>query len=250
MYAKILPSKIPQPAVHAAASGTAELASCLVLTPAEVIKQNAQMLRAASGGGSESGTTSSRSTSIQAWQMLKNSPEGPARRLWRGYTALAARNLPHTAIQFPVFEFVRKKMWHRRGHRWPRPPSAGGGAGLMDTWVVNGSSAAVSGALAAVLTTPTDVVKTRMMLMGENNNLGTGVANQGASGNASQLTEKRTGGWAVAKQVFQERGVRGLFRGGALRAVWTAVASGLYLGTYEVSKVWLRGGHGEREAGL
>ncbi|KAK3365429.1 hypothetical protein B0H63DRAFT_490866, partial [Podospora didyma] len=96
----VLPAEIPQPTIHALASATAELASCLVLTPAEVIKQNAQML-----------PQSRRSTSTEALRMLWRSPEGPARRLLTGYTALAARNLPFTAMQFPLFEFFRRHIW-------------------------------------------------------------------------------------------------------------------------------------------
>ncbi|OIW31856.1 mitochondrial carrier [Coniochaeta ligniaria NRRL 30616] len=204
LYTNILPSSLPQPFVHSAASGTAELASCLVLTPAEVIKSNAQMAR-------RSGTAKGGSTSLEAWRMLRQSEGGALRRLWSGYTALAARNLPFTAMQFPMFEYLRGKLWASRST----------GSVLLETGLVNGLSAGLSGSVAAVITTPSDVVKTRMMLV--------------------QKRDSGAGGLEVAKQVFRERGVKGLFRGGALRAVWTFVGSGLYLGTYEVCKVWLRG---------
>ena len=38
-----------------------------------------------------------------------------------------------------------------------------------------------------------------------------------------------------------ESGVKGLFRGGLLRAAWTALGSGLYLGVYESGKDYLGG---------
>jgi solute carrier family 25 (mitochondrial S-adenosylmethionine transporter), member 26 len=38
---------------------------------------------------------------------------------------------------------------------------------------------------------------------------------------------------------MNESGVKGLFRGGTLRAAWTALSSGLYLGVYESGRVWL-----------
>lgn len=44
---------------------------------------------------------------------------------------------------------------------------------------------------------------------------------------------------AVAREVFRENGVKGLFRGGSLRAAWTALGSGLYLGVYETGKGFL-----------
>jgi hypothetical protein len=247
MYTNLLPSSLPQPFVHSAASGTAELASCLILTPAEVIKSNAQMLRQ-SGSGKHSG-----STSLQAWRMLSQAEGGALRRLWSGYTALAARNLPFTAMQFPMFEYFRGRIWAWRAERKGKGTESRDGEDLqekvqasevgtkstrsilLETGLVNGLSAGLSGAIAAVITTPSDVVKTRMMLVQKEER-------RGPNGGSSRHDRAgRAGGLDVAKQVFRERGVKGLFRGGALRAVWTFVGSGLYLGTYEVCKVWLRG---------
>src|SRR5690348_1403430 len=76
---------VPEPLVYSAASAVAESASCLVLAPAEVIKQNAQMLR------NEGKTGLAGSTSLQAFRQLGG--EGAMRRLFTGYTALVARNL-------------------------------------------------------------------------------------------------------------------------------------------------------------
>ncbi|KAK3389478.1 mitochondrial carrier domain-containing protein [Podospora didyma] len=234
----VLPAEIPQPTIHALASATAELASCLVLTPAEVIKQNAQML-----------PQSRRSTSTEALRMLWRSPEGPARRLLTGYTALAARNLPFTAMQFPLFEFFRRHIWAyleqtrdtstttqgasqyligREAKYAPSNDAITMTQHLVEAALVTGASSAVSGALAAFATTPTDVVKTRMMVMS-----GDKAGSAGSNGKS---------GLEVAKAVFRERGVRGLFRGAVLRAGWTALGSGLYLSSYEVAKIWLKGG--------
>lgn len=49
----------------------------------------------------------------------------------------------------------------------------------------------------------------------------------------------RAGGWAVGKEVLRTEGVKGLFRGGALRGAWTALGSGLYLGVYESGRRYL-----------
>jgi hypothetical protein len=43
----------------------------------------------------------------------------------------------------------------------------------------------------------------------------------------------------IARDIMQEQGVKGLFRGGALRAVWTMLGSGLYLGVYESGRLYL-----------
>ncbi|KAF4122950.1 solute carrier family 25 (mitochondrial S-adenosylmethionine transporter), member 26 [Geosmithia morbida] len=202
----------PKPIVHSAASAVAEMASCMVIAPAEVIKQNAQMVRKRdSGGGSRD------SSSLRALRQLGGL--GAPRRLFTGYTALVARNLPFTALQFPMFEHIRARMWERRH----RGGEASGPAGLLETGVISGVSAGGAGAVAAFITTPSDVVKTRMML-------------------SAGQDKNRHGAWSVTKRVYTRDGVRGLFRGALLRSGWTLLGSGLYLGTYNVATVWLKQG--------
>lgn len=252
-----------------------------MLAPAEVIKQNAQMIQ--SSGGSSPGASAgwANSTSIQAFRKLAAPGDtgGPARRLLTGYTALVARNLPFTALQFPIFEYLRRRIWESRDTRASATQTvkdgqdgvAGGerkveqGAvarGLLETGLVNGASAALSGALAAVVTSPADTVKTRMMLFaGEERQQRARLGEQAqrlrepgtrATGEVahheirkqleSAVRRQGLNGMQVARLIYRERGVYGLFRGGLLRAAWTALGSGLYLGTYEVAKVWLKGG--------
>ncbi|MCJ1364060.1 hypothetical protein MMC16_003169 [Acarospora aff. strigata] len=99
---------IPLPLLHSAASSTAELVSRFILTPADVLKQNAQMVRRSPSYKTKAFDTS---TTITA---LRNSK--PRGQLWTGYAALAARNLPLTAMQFSPFEHLKKrrKGYHER----------------------------------------------------------------------------------------------------------------------------------------
>lgn len=148
------------------------------------------------------------------------------KRLFTGYTALVARNLPFTALQFPMFENIRARLWARKGGEpdvWNKS--------LLDTMLICGGSAGSAGALAAFITTPSDVVKTRMMLF---------AGDAGDEKLSPEEKRRKRGAWAVTKQVFAERGTRGFFRGGFFRSAWTALGSGLYLGTYETAKVWLK----------
>ncbi|KAI9839764.1 MAG: hypothetical protein M1838_004258 [Thelocarpon superellum] len=212
---------VPTALVHGAASATAELVSCAILTPAEVIKQNAQMVQ-----GSASSSTSSTNATLQTLRRFQH----PA-QLWRGYFALAARNLPFTAMHFPLFEHLRMALVASRER-----------AGLQsDTVLHRGAITAVSagaaGAVAAVLTTPVDVVKTRIMLAaGETRGAVHALAGSAAD---KEKAGNRPGAYAIGRQILRAEGVRGLWRGGLLRGAWTAMGSGLYLGIYEAGRIWL-----------
>lgn len=216
VFSKSLP--LPKPVGHALASGVAEMASCLILAPAEVVKQNAQVIR----GGAVAGENHHQSTSLQAFRRLV-ADAGAAGRLFAGYRALVGRNLPFTALQFPLFEKFRERLWAWRGRRRGRKRSQdGGGIAVVETGLVAGGGAAAAGALAAWVTTPSDVVKTRIMLTA------------GTEGGSEQ------GWWSVARQIHRQRGLRGFFRGALFRSAWTALGSSLYLATYEMAKLSLK----------
>lgn len=138
--------------------------------------------------------------------------------LWSGYAALAGRNLPFTALQFPLFERLKEGLKMHRERSGVRTGT------LLESGAITALSSAAAGGVAAVLTTPVDVIKTRVML--------------GAAASS-------TGWTAVAREIVARDTWRGLWRGGSLRAVWTMLGSGLYLSTYECGRIWLARRRGE-----
>lgn len=226
---------LPTPVIHAAASSLAELVSCAILTPAEVLKQNAQMVSAAEAGNA----------TMRTLRKFKSNPLA----LWRGYTALAGRNLPFTAMQFPMFERLKLAIRENRDRRGKTTGT------IFESACITAFSAGSAGAVAAVITTPIDVVKTRVMLSAGDDAPASksssspkqksgGVVD--ALGNSVKAERKsRKSGWTVGREILKEQGVKGLWRGGALRAVWTFVGAGLYLGAYEGGRVYLAGRRGE-----
>ncbi|CAI6334315.1 unnamed protein product [Periconia digitata] len=212
---------IPQPAVHAFSSSVAQLLNCAVVTPAEVLKQNAQILK------HDAQTKKRISPTTEVTRMLMKHPAG----LWRGYTALAARDLPFTALQFPVFEYLKKNLTVRRSRMKDGEPVTG----VFERARISAASAGIAGSAAAWITTPFDVVKTRMMLE--------------ASEESKNRREIRRSVLQILQSILRDDGVTGLFRGGLVRAMFTIAGNGMYMGCYEGAKFYLndRGMHGEED---
>ena len=224
-------------------------------------------------------TRPKRSATVQTLLRFKSSPLS----LWRGYTALASRNLPFTALQFPLFEHLKKLLTahresvRRRSDTGYGKQKGGKGLSLIEHGLVTAVSAGLAGSVAAWITTPIDVVKTRVMLAaGEegarkaeeiarepqqtqmNGKVKMAIADKAkeslragkdglkdALGGTGVQHRKRKGSWQIGREIVSENGMKGLFRGGALRAVWTMIGSGLYLGVYESGRIYLARRRGE-----
>ena len=246
---------LPQPLIHSVASGTAELVSCAILTPAEVIKQNAQMV--------DNYSNSDRprvNATLQTMRRFRSNPLA----LWRGYTALAGRNLPFTALQFPLFERIKESIKKYRDDQGTRTNT------ILESGVITAISAGSGGSIAAVITTPIDVVKTRIMLAAaesaaEDQKPGrsakdalvdaTGKTVQEAKQSITEAVKNvakpvsKKSSMQIGREIVQENGVKGLFRGGLLRGVWTMLGAGLYLGVYDSGRAYLASRRGENVEG-
>ncbi|PWN21925.1 mitochondrial carrier [Microstroma glucosiphilum] len=272
------------PAVHLAASGLAELAACAVLTPAEIIKQRAQVrpndapkakAGAGSGSGSGQGPKGGAAAAVKdsvvksQKEMLKTAQEGAkqvasaaststsssslGRTFVRGYLALAGRNLPFTAMQFPLYEHFRQDFSRRwdvklgsdtdsgevlledssssdsKGRRSNSTQSSSTSSGsksvrqeIVNPGLVAASSASLAGSIAALLSTPIDNAKTRIMVAADSHDSRT----------------PQSGTIKTMINIYTKEGFRSLWKGGALRSAWTALGAGIYLGSYESGRLW------------
>ncbi|RJE22770.1 Mitochondrial carrier protein [Aspergillus sclerotialis] len=221
-------------------------------TPAEVLKQNAQVVDNASGktpsgtGNQSEKREDQRHASMKVFSRFKGQPW----KLWSGYSALVARNLPSTGLQFPIYEFVRGHVGEWRRQMKGASGGVHGWSAVVERAGVTGFSAAVSGAISAIVTTPIDVVKTRMMLSAGDGKVtaqgGSGESSDGA-GDGEKKKKKNPSTLAVGRQIFREEGIKGLFRGGLIRVGWTALSLSMYLTIYEGSRFYLENRRKKKE---
>lgn len=123
--------------------------------------------------------------------------------LYRGASACLLRDIPFSAIYFPVYSHLKKDVFHE-GYN-------GKQLGFLETL----SAAAIAGMPAAYLTTPADVVKTRLQVE----------ARKGQS-HYKGLTD------AFVK-IYHEEGFKALFKGGPARVVRSSPQFGFTLLAYE-----------------
>ena len=125
--------------------------------------------------------------------------------LFRGYGTTVMREIPFSLIQFPLWEFLKKKAAQRSGKDRCSP--------LQSSYC-----GALSGGFSAAITTPLDVAKTRVMLA-----------------EASSELAQRQSLILALQMVYKERGLGGLFAGIVPRTMWISIGGALFLGIYDFS---------------
>ncbi|XP_018589612.2 mitochondrial S-adenosylmethionine carrier protein isoform X5 [Scleropages formosus] len=122
------------PLAHMIAASLGEIVACLIRVPTEVVKQRAQ--------------ASLSSSTLQV--LLGTLREEGLRGLYRGYQSTVLREIPFSLVQFPLWEYLKSRWSQAQGH-------------TLHSWQA-AVCGAFAGGVAAFVTTPLDVAKTRIML--------------------------------------------------------------------------------------
>lgn len=173
------------------AASLGEVAACAVRVPTEVVKQRAQAKQYPSSLSAFTSILKQRRTHgfVHAW-----------RELYRGWTITVMREVPFTVIQFPLWEGMKK--WALGQRQKTRPKDVTGAESAI--------FGSISGAIAASLTTPLDVLKTRMM-----------------------LAKQREDMFAMTRRIWVEEGWRVFFSGIGPRTMWISIGGAVFLGSYQ-----------------
>uniref|UniRef100_A0A8C5HY61 Mitochondrial glutathione transporter SLC25A39 n=1 Tax=Gouania willdenowi TaxID=441366 RepID=A0A8C5HY61_GOUWI len=143
--------------------------------------------------------------------------------LWRGWGPTVLRDVPFSALYWFNYELVKAYLCEQA-----RTPHA--------NFSISFTAGAVSGSIAAVLTLPFDVVKTRRQIqLGEMDTLG-GVSSR-----------TRTSTWLIMKEIWADLGYRGLFAGFMPRVIKVAPACAVMISTYEFGKAFFQKMNLDRE---
>ncbi|KAI5362718.1 putative mitochondrial carrier protein [Septoria linicola] len=177
--------------VHMAAASLGEIAACSVRVPTEVVKQRAQ--------AKQHPSSLSALKHILGQRAIHGLPH-VWRELYRGWGITVMREVPFTIIQFPLWEGLKK--WSLEQRQGPKPADV--------TAAESSLYGAASGAIAAGLTTPLDVLKTRMM-----------------------LSKERVNVFDMTARIWKQEGPRVFLSGIGPRTMWISIGGAVFLGSYQ-----------------
>ncbi|XP_022199622.1 S-adenosylmethionine mitochondrial carrier protein [Nilaparvata lugens] len=180
---------IPQvlaPASHVVCASISEVVACTIKVPMEIVKQRRQAIEDAG----------------HPIKILRKAIKREGLRgLYRGFGSTVVRDVPFSAIQFPVWEALKTQLRISKGSEISSAEVALCGA--------------LAGGIAGAATTPLDVAKTRIML---------------ADSYSKKESLTITG---VIKELYKTSGFRGLFAGFTPRTVLIFLGGGIFFGVYE-----------------
>ncbi|XP_074573068.1 uncharacterized protein LOC141829486 isoform X1 [Curcuma longa] len=187
------------PLIHAASGVAATVASDTVFTPMDVVKQRLQLRSSPYSGVRDCIVRMLRDEGIKSF--------------YASYRTTVLMNAPFTAVHFSTYEAVKKILFEIS-------PENSSEEKLLVHLTAGGSA----GALASALTTPLDVVKTRLQCQG--------VCGADKFGSSSVHM--------VMKKIVAKEGPRALLQGLKPRVLFHAPAAAICWSTYEAVKSFLQ----------
>ncbi|KAM4598177.1 mitochondrial glutathione transporter SLC25A39 isoform 2-T3 [Polymixia lowei] len=183
------------------AGGLARLGAVTVISPLELVRTKMQSRRLSY---SELRVCIRSAVAQDGWLSL-----------WRGWGPTVLRDVPFSALYWFNYELVKAQLCEQNQMS-------------QANFSISFTSGAISGTVAAILTLPFDVVKTRRQIqLGEMETLGVPL-------------KRTTSTWHIMKEICAESGYRGLFAGFLPRVIKVAPACAVMISTYEFGKAFFQ----------
>ncbi|MCJ1437954.1 hypothetical protein MMC27_007341 [Xylographa pallens] len=217
------------------AGSLARIAAATVISPIEMFRTRMQ---ATSGTGVFRATLSGLQDMVAAQGYTS---------LWRGLTLTMWRDVPFSGIYWWGYEATRNTLTDMRDRQRGRALDPQRSSTRLRsqsrskenhtiTLVDSFTAGALSGAVAAVVTTPFDVGKTRQQVLKHADDI---AASAGKSGAMTSRPEDRSMP-RFLYHIFRTEGLPGLFRGWAARCLKVAPACAIMISSYEIGKKMAR----------
>ncbi|GLC46405.1 hypothetical protein PLESTM_001867900 [Pleodorina starrii] len=187
------------PLETAAAGCVATVVNDALMTPVDSVKQRCQLEGSPYRGVMDA-----------ARQMLRHEGVGA---FFKSYRTTLVMNVPFTAMHFSVYETAKRLLCHELDDETLRVQLVAGG---------------LAGGCAAAVTTPLDVVKTRLQTCGI----------------TDPAKYEHTAVFPTLRQIVREEGMQALWQGIKPRVLFHIPAAAVCWGTYESMKNVLRGSAG------
>ena len=229
------------PLVHIMSASAGEVVACLVRVPTENVKQKVQagQYRTSFECFKALALINTKPiASVAAAPIGGTSPAVPAvapsalRNFYRGFGTTIMRDLPFAFIQFPLYEYGKASVARFLASRHA---AAGGSASDAAAPALQGWQCAcvgsMAGGIAAALTTPLDVAKTRLMLQ-QAHPAAAAAASSPAAATAATVSLPR-GFLGTFRSLYAEGGIPLLFSGVVPRVMWISIGGFVFFGAYE-----------------
>ena len=191
------------PLLHSVSAASGNAVSSIIFVPKEMIKQRSQM------------------TGMKVRECISTIfRDKGLKGFYVSYVPTLFRNVPSAVLRFTIYESLRSNIEAVKSIGVDAGDDRGGSGGVM--FAVAGG---VAGSAASLLTTPLDVLKTRMN-----------------TGDFSGVVQ-------CAKYVARNDGMKGLFAGAGARAGWSCAFSAVGFGVFEAVKSALENGSENRNFG-
>lgn len=181
--------------INLVAASVGEMFADLIRVPVEIVKQKHQV------------------SDVQhsAIDILMQSyrTNGLINGVYRGYGITIMRDIPFSAIQYPLWE-LQKALFVTITKSTP-------------SLFIEACFGSVSGAFASAATTPLDAAKTRIQLA------------EHLDDHTDDDLDSDRNPCTVWRTLYKESGVRGLFSGFVPRVLWTTVGGFIWFGTHQLA---------------